>query len=88
MVLLALGLLTFLSTLIAWPVSWLLNRRKQKALDRMQSLARWTAALACVLCIGFIAGFAPLLATSINDLAYGVPLSLLACSRCASSQRC
>ncbi len=76
--LLALCLLTFLSALVAWPSSWLLNRRKSKTTDRMQALARWAAALACVADIGFVTGFLLLLTMAYNDLAYGVPLTLLA----------
>jgi CubicO group peptidase (beta-lactamase class C family) len=75
--LLTLCLLTFLSALIAWPVAWLLRRRKHQAPDRGQMLARWAAALACALDIGFIAGILLLLATSFNDLAYGIPPTLL-----------
>ncbi len=75
--LLAVCLLTFLSALVAWPASWLLNRRKSKPTNRMQSLAKWAAAMGCVLDIGFIIGFLLLLTMAYNDMAYGVPLALL-----------
>jgi CubicO group peptidase (beta-lactamase class C family) len=77
MILLALCLLTFHSALITWPVSWLLGRRKNRAADRIQMLAKWVAGLACALGIGFVLGFLLLLVTSYNDLAYGAPISLL-----------
>ncbi len=75
--LLALCLLVFLSALIAWPVSWLLRRRKKAATSRDQVIAKWVAAVACVLNIGFVIGFMLLLTMAYNDLAYGVPLALL-----------
>lgn len=77
MALLGLCLLTFLSALIAWPISWLFHRRKIRMYGRTQRVARWAAALACILDIGFVVGLLLLILTSYNDLVYGVPFSLL-----------
>jgi len=75
--LLAICMLVFLSALIAWPISWLLRRRKHRVPDRTQAVARWIAAIAILLDIGLVIGFLLLLTTAYNDIAYGVPPVLL-----------
>jgi pimeloyl-ACP methyl ester carboxylesterase len=68
-----------LSGLFGWPVGYLVRRvrRRPSLTTRSQQLARWTAGLAAVLSVGFVAGLGVVVATSAAEnpflLMIGVP---------------
>lgn len=61
----------FLSAVLAWPIGFLINRRKRETRPFLPRLARWLAGSLSVLNLLFLIGFT-ILMSDLNNLIYGV----------------
>lgn len=70
--------LVLASGLVAWPVAALIDRRKKRLAGRATRLARLMGFLTAATVLGFLAGFAVVMLSLGNGIAFGVPALLQA----------